>query len=180
MANLDIECPICRDTYTRPRFLRCYHSFCTACLQQLLNSQHDRNILKCPLRCQTLTMVPSAGINALAIDHFKCNLIEQLFEASIFYTTWYREPYVAYESYDIPPRFICHIKCGFIEVLLYPFQNVQKEDETNQCESHPTQKLNYFCEKCTALICPECCLEEHQNHPTIRIEVKYLDCNGKH
>ena len=84
MANLDIECPICRDTYTRPRFLRCYHSFCTGCLQQLLNSQHDRNILKCPLRCQTLTMVPSAGINALAIDHFKCNLIEQLFEASIF------------------------------------------------------------------------------------------------
>jgi len=76
-------------------------------------------------------MVPSGGINALAIDHFKCNLIEQLFE------------------------------------------NVQKEDETNQCESHPTQKLNYFCEKCTALICPECCLEEHQNHPTIRIEVKY-------
>lgn len=80
IANLDIECPICRDTYTRPRFLRCYHSFCTSCLQQLLNSQHDRNILKCPLRCQTLTMVPSGGINALAIDHFKCNLIEQLFE----------------------------------------------------------------------------------------------------
>ena len=98
MANLDIECPICRDTYTRPRFLRCYHSFCTSCLQQLLNSQHDRNILKCPLRCQTLTMVPSGGINALAIDHFKCNLIEQLFEVKCC------DDHVIFGPYVIPPR----------------------------------------------------------------------------
>ena len=102
MANLDIECPICRDTYTRPRFLRCYHSFCTACLQQLLNSQHDRNILKCPLRCQTLTMVPSGGINALAIDHFKCNLIEQLFEVrTISYLSVAHVISGPYSSYDM-------------------------------------------------------------------------------
>jgi len=80
IENLDIECPICREYYNRPRFLRCYHSFCTICLQMLLESQGNRNLITCPLRCEQRTLVPDAGISTLPLDHFKCRIVESLLE----------------------------------------------------------------------------------------------------
>jgi hypothetical protein len=72
VASLDIECPvsqikkrkffyhkiqICTDKYDRPRFLQCYHSFCTNCLVQMVEAQNNRSLITCPLRCDQRTIL---------------------------------------------------------------------------------------------------------------------------
>ena len=42
------NCPICLDTKTNPRALKCKHSFCSVCLQSALEASN-----KCPV-CQEL------------------------------------------------------------------------------------------------------------------------------
>ncbi|CAG5106933.1 Oidioi.mRNA.OKI2018_I69.chr1.g3066.t1.cds [Oikopleura dioica] len=83
VASLDIECPICTDTYDRPRFLQCYHSFCTNCLVQMVEAQHNRNLITCPLRCDQRTILREGGIFTLPLDRFKMSIIETLSEPSI-------------------------------------------------------------------------------------------------
>lgn len=38
-AREELICPICIETFKEPRTLACQHTFCTACLEQLANSQ---------------------------------------------------------------------------------------------------------------------------------------------
>ena len=60
-------------------------------------------------------------------------------------------------------------KSNLIEKLL----EEQNETQDELCEYHDRQILKYFCEKCSKMVCAECCLENHQNHPTLRIEVEF-------
>merc|ERR1711972_322408 len=77
--EVDVTCPICRDIYQVPRFLRCYHSFCEVCLEGLYQTNYPSPIIRCPFKCKLKTVIlhGNQGVKSLPIDHFKTRIVEE-------------------------------------------------------------------------------------------------------
>ena len=58
------ECAICTEDFTDPRILRCFHTFCRKCLQQLVDKSSSRNSLECPL-CREEYILSANGVNGI-------------------------------------------------------------------------------------------------------------------
>jgi len=67
-----LECSVCLDTYTNPKLLPCFHTFCKKCLERLVVKDRDRHTLCCP-NCRRTTLLPATGVSGLQtafhIDH---------------------------------------------------------------------------------------------------------------
>ena len=67
-----LECSICLDTYTNPKLLPCFHTFCKKCLERLVVKDRDGHTLCCP-NCRRTTSLPPTGVSGLQtafhIDH---------------------------------------------------------------------------------------------------------------
>ena len=75
-------CVICFEPFTRPKMLRCGHSFCEGCLQgyyKVSQSLHTATPgkLSCPT-CREVITIPEIGICGFPND-FKANKLESLF-----------------------------------------------------------------------------------------------------
>ena len=65
-----LDCPICANRFTvdgplQPRTLKCGHTFCTNCIQQI--SKTEKNLIKCSF-CSSITPVGVLGIYALPVN----------------------------------------------------------------------------------------------------------------
>ncbi|XP_021354440.1 tripartite motif-containing protein 2-like [Mizuhopecten yessoensis] len=56
------ECSICMADFKDPRFLSCFHTFCTPCLEPILRKWSKRGSFPCPL-CRVEIQIPSNGIS---------------------------------------------------------------------------------------------------------------------
>ncbi|XP_024605452.1 RING finger protein 186 [Neophocaena asiaeorientalis asiaeorientalis] len=66
-ADSNLECLVCRESYSRarlPKLLSCQHTFCAVCLKLLLCVQDDTWSITCPL-CRKVTAVPGGLICSL-------------------------------------------------------------------------------------------------------------------
>ncbi len=59
-----INCSICLDTYTDPKLLQCFHTYCTKCLIPLVRNRQGQLTLTCPA-CRQVTPIPPNGVRAL-------------------------------------------------------------------------------------------------------------------
>lgn len=58
-------CPICLDTYTNPKLLRCFHVYCQGCLVNLVSKdQLGNSTIACPV-CKQVSPVPQGGVEGL-------------------------------------------------------------------------------------------------------------------
>eukprot|EP00057_Strongylocentrotus_purpuratus_P022254 XP_011676728.1 PREDICTED: ret finger protein-like 4B [Strongylocentrotus purpuratus] len=53
-----LECPVCLNTFTDPKILSCSHTYCKACLVNLLGCHGSDQMLRCPV-CRAETQVPN-------------------------------------------------------------------------------------------------------------------------
>ena len=67
----DVTCPICHDIYTKPRFLRCYHSFCETCLEGIYKSNFPSQIIRCPFKCPLKTVMGSIHTFVMVSEIFR-------------------------------------------------------------------------------------------------------------
>ena len=92
----ELVCPICIETFTEPRTLTCQHTFCTACLQQLVDasrrtrmpgklpqsgSSPPRNcgahgtaaeiVISCP-ECRANISLPNGGVRSKEVCCQRC------------------------------------------------------------------------------------------------------------
>ncbi|XP_033733058.1 tripartite motif-containing protein 2-like [Pecten maximus] len=57
-----LECSICMSDFNEPRFLSCFHSFCTPCLEPILRKWSRKGSFPCPM-CRAEIVIPPEGVN---------------------------------------------------------------------------------------------------------------------
>ena len=72
----ELDCPICKETFSHPKSLSCGHIFCSGCLQKTVKTQQYSDILTCPT-CRRPTRLSLNGVDALPNNYYICNLVEK-------------------------------------------------------------------------------------------------------
>ena len=176
VQDLNTKCSQCHDTFTSPKVLACFHTFCQPCLENNLLSPDK---VQCPT-CQTDTFLSSAGVAGLLTDFAISNILKaKALDSSNPHCTG-----CSSKDTDAVARcldcanFLCsncvmahqfmHCFEGHRVMSLSELQN-SKESETLQqisekplnCTKHSGEVLCFFCRTCDQPICQECTLLEH-------------------
>ncbi len=179
-----LTCPICLNTFTSPRILPCFHSFCLDCLNgiplELANSSH---YLSCPT-CRSSCSVPDNGLASLPPSFVINNLID-------VYSLLKKVSSDQNTSCDNCnennanryckqcEKFICpqclhfhdnwksnigHETISLEEVASTVYQLPRaKPDAIEHCTDH-NKPFEIFCETCDQLICHNCTVRKHRDH----------------
>ncbi len=130
-----LNCSICLDTYTDPKLLQCFHTYCTKCLIPLVRDTQGQHTLTCPA-CRHVTPIPPNGVRGLQ-SAFQINeLIEirdDLKKAN--------DPMEGEATSQAPSK-----------------------KTTHYCSEHAGKELEFFCEACNELICWKCAFKGGQHH----------------
>ena len=60
-----LNCGICLDTYTDPKLLQCFHTYCTKCLSKpVVRNRQGQPAITCPA-CRQVTPIPPNGARGL-------------------------------------------------------------------------------------------------------------------
>ncbi len=141
-----LNCSICLDTYTDPKLLQCFHTFCLKCLIKLVvKDQQKELILSCPT-CRQVTSIPPNGVRGLQ-SAFRINdfleIRDDLKKARGLLTS--QEPQAQAKANPEP---------------------LSPSVEVHLCSDHPKEETQLFCQTCKALICWKCAIRGgyHENH----------------
>lgn len=189
-------CGVCKQSFHRPRLLRCLHSFCKSCIESLAASGSGgvtEGIVICPT-CSSPSDLGSEGIDALPVNFLilknqnysleekknpiKCANCEDNAEAT--------------GQCGECKEFLCD-KCTAahrrVRVTrghqIIPLNELTSQEEANNnlcnpdsCSEHKLEELTYFCQTCDMLICRECTV---LNHPKTTHEFEPLkQASSKH
>ena len=72
MADLRV-CPICHDSFDKPKFLHCGHTFCEPCLDKYLDNTNRKETIICPL-CRSQTQCNGKGAQILMDNYFASHM----------------------------------------------------------------------------------------------------------
>uniref|UniRef100_A0A1B6CC71 Brain tumor protein n=1 Tax=Clastoptera arizonana TaxID=38151 RepID=A0A1B6CC71_9HEMI len=175
-GNLNTKCGLCHETFTNPKVLPCFHTFCESCLEQ--NQDHPDKVT-CS-RCQQECILTSRGISGLLVDFAANTVIESLDKIpTVFCTSCKsRTTDAVARCYDCE-HFLCP-NCKMAHQFMHCFEghrvinlpmengnakddlkNGLSTDKTVFCTRHKTEALKYFCRTCNLPVCKECTLMDH-------------------
>ncbi|XP_011669621.1 tripartite motif-containing protein 59-like [Strongylocentrotus purpuratus] len=129
-----LECPVCLDTFTDPKILSCYHTYCKACLDNLLECHGNEQMLRCPV-CTAETQVPNQNVSKLPENLALKSLIEDV-------KNQHHHEVLA----------LSEIKSGKVSVPRY-----------RKFRKHPKEDEEYFCINCRRFSCFWCVVMEHKD-----------------
>lgn len=157
------ECSICLSDMVgrNPKLLQCHHSFCTSCLEQLVQN----NQIHCPT-CRVRTDVPSNNVNQLTTDFHLMRMYE-------------REQQVISQMKNVTMDMCCQMchkqegvnKCQDCSKRLCS-ACTQKHDSVSHLKGHTVlplcknhvEGITHVCLKCVQSVCITCILMEHDEH----------------
>ncbi|XP_030845833.1 E3 ubiquitin-protein ligase TRIM38-like [Strongylocentrotus purpuratus] len=169
-----LECPVCLNTFTNPKTLSCSHTYCKACLDNLLECHGNDQMLRCPV-CRAETQVPSQNVSKLPENLALKSLIEDVKNQHQFCTNCKSEDkpqavvycqdcgmylcITCHNTHSLWQNFISHevlalseIKSGKVSVRRY-----------RKCRKHPKEDEEYFCIDCRRFSCFWCVVMEHKD-----------------
>ena len=176
VQDLNTKCSQCHDTFTSPKVLTCFHTFCQSCLENNLLSPDK---VQCPT-CQMDTFLSSTGVAGLLTDFAISNILEaDALDSSNPHCTG-----CSSKDTDAVARcvdcadFLCsncvmahqfmHCFEGHRVMSLSEIQNIKESEATQHksekplnCTKHKGEVLSFFCRTCDQPICQECTLIEH-------------------
>ena len=133
-------CSICLDTYTDPKLLQCFHTYCQQCLAPLVDRDQQGQLnLTCPT-CRQVTPIPSRGTAGLQ-PAFHINHLLEIRESL--------------QKPENPAASAERAAEGGAPTDLNP-----------TCSIHEGKDLELYCDTCGELICWKCALKggSHHNH----------------
>ncbi|GAB1602348.1 brain tumor ncl-1-like [Argonauta hians] len=170
--GLSTKCLICQETYTMPRVLNCFHTFCQPCIEK---QQDNPERVICP-ECNHETYLGSLGASGLMQDYAVSNILEtSAIDANGLHCTGCKskDTTAVAKCYDCA-NFLC-ANCVMAHQFMHCFEGhrvltfteVQGGKEELQsekpvaCPRHRHEVIKFFCKTCSAPICKECTLFEH-------------------
>ncbi len=139
-----INCAICFDTYTYPKLLQCFHTYCTKCLIPLVRGRQGQLTLTCPA-CRQVTSIPPNGVRGLQSAFHINDLIgirDDLKKVKDLIPS--QEPGVEGDATSQTPS----------------------KKTTHYCSEHADREIELYCETCNKLICYKCAVRgsKHFGH----------------
>ena len=183
-----LECPVCLNTFTDPKILSCSHTYCKACLDNLLECHGNDQMLRCPI-CRAETKVPNQNVSKLPANLALKSLIEDVKHQYQFCTNCKSEDkpqavvycqdcgkyfcITCHNTHSQWPDFISHevlamseIQSGTVSVRRY-----------RKCRKHPKEDEECFCSNCRRFACFRCVVMEHTNKGCLVIEAAVYESN---
>ena len=175
--------------------LSCCHSFCTQCIQSLINEGTGAKTLSCPF-CHQTTPVPKGGVTSLPRN---LHLINKQGD-TLHKITSNPPPPCDSCSEDISVAYCIECKDLLCKECWNAHQRVRSsrthssftleevrtmsQDKliklipsfTHICQDHSDQQLKYYCQQCIIPVCIECTIINHKDHPVTEVS-KQIDIN---
>ncbi|XP_069619067.1 E3 ubiquitin/ISG15 ligase TRIM25-like [Ranitomeya imitator] len=164
----ELECSVCLNIYTDPVTLRCGHSFCGVCIDQVLITQDKSGVYSCPECREEFQERPALKRNVTlhnVVEDFLSSHPHQGEITGICCTYCVDSPVPAVRSCLHCEASLCdkHLRVhskGPEHVLTDPSTSL----ETRKCSVH-RKILEYYCTEDEACICASCSLAgEHRGH----------------
>eukprot|EP00057_Strongylocentrotus_purpuratus_P011034 XP_011665508.1 PREDICTED: uncharacterized protein LOC105438864 [Strongylocentrotus purpuratus] len=169
-----LECPVCLNTFTDPKILFCSHTYCKACLDNLLECHGNDQMLRCPV-CRAETQVPNQDVSKLPANLALRSLIEDVKNHYHFCSVCKSEDktqavvycqdcdkylcITCHNTHSLWRDFISHevlaiseIESGKVSVRRY-----------RKCRKHPKEDEECFCSDCRRFACFRCVVMEHKD-----------------
>ena len=191
-----VTCSICLDTYTEPKIISCFHTFCCECLEKHARVSQRQGKFRCP-ECQAAIDLPEGNrFDRLPISFFHNSLLSLLAvrqsgdTSSITCSQCRKTNPQMYYCFDCR-RFMC-LDCFNAHQLLSAtfeghkvtpvkdfkvedYEAVLKRQPFCSQEFHEREVTRFFCLECQVCICQICIVTDHQNHKVVLLEKAALE-----
>lgn len=171
-GNPNIRCYLCHETYTIPKVLSCFHTYCQPCLEK---TQEVAEKITCP-ECHQDTYLGANGLTGLLPDYAVSNLLERTaLETSALTCTGCKskDTNAVARCFDCA-NLLCancvmahqfmHCFEGHRVISLTDLQNNKENGRVEKplyCLRHKSEELKFFCKTCSCPICKECTVFDH-------------------
>ena len=185
----EVSCSVCMSSFTDPKILPCFHTFCLHCLNELQRTSGKHGEITCP-ECRRKFQVPGSGypkdlpanfrmnslLDVMAIQKcnvagVKCGNCEKT-SAQSFYcfkccAFWCDDCIAAHN--------IIRANKDHKVLAIKDFQDQDIEDVLRrpvfcQKENHENKKLKFFCKDCEVAICNTCVVTLHEGHVKVPLQ----------
>lgn len=171
-GNPSIRCTLCHETFSIPKVLSCFHTFCQACLEKL---QEIPDKISCP-ECHQDTFLGANGLSGLLPDYAVSNLLEKTaLDTSALHCTGCKskDSNAVSRCFDCA-NFLC-ANCVMAHQFMHCFEGHRvsslaefkrnkengKVEKPLYCPRHKAEELKFFCKTCSIPICKECTVFDH-------------------
>ena len=178
------ECALCMETFTSPRLLPCFHTFCLGCLQQLVRKQQRVGSFPCPT-CRATVNIPPGGVDKFQVNFY----IEAEVESSgnVVRTCDMCHKGPATHKCSDCDQFACDtcttIHASIAATKSHTVLNLKNTQtagtkgavvvkKERYCSTHREEKIRFFCTQCSTVICRDCKLTSHEGHATTDLSEK--------
>ena len=174
--------------------LSCCHSFCTQCIQSLINEGNGTYSITCP-SCHQTTPVPKGGVISLPRDLRLTNKQGDILnkitsnpppcdscseDTSVAYCTECNEVICkkCWTNHQLLSITRSHVIQSFGDFKKMSRDELTKliPSFTHTCQDHSDQQLKYYCQQCIIPVCIECTIINHKDHPITEVS-KQVDSN---
>ena len=187
--NEEVSCSVCMSTFTDPKILPCFHTFCLHCLNELQRTSGKHGEITCP-ECRRKFQVPGSGypkdlpanfrmnslLDVMAIQKcnvagVKCGNCEKT-SAQSFYCfkccAFWCDDCIA--AHNIIRANKDHKVLAIKDFQDQDIENVLTRPVFCQKEHHENKKLKFFCKDCEVAICNTCVVTLHEGHVKVPLQ----------
>ena len=187
--NEEVSCSVCMSTFTDPKILPCFHTFCLHCLNELQRTSGKHGEITCP-ECRRKFQVPGSGypkdlpanfrmnslLDVMAIQKcnvagVKCGNCEKT-SAQSFYCfkccAFWCDDCIA--AHNIIRANKDHRVLAIKDFQDQDIENVLKRPVFCQIEHHESEELKFFCKNCENAICNTCAITLHEGHAKLLLQ----------
>ena len=187
--NEEVSCSVCMSTFTDPKILPCFHTFCLHCLNELQRTSGKHGEITCP-ECRRKFQVPGSGypkdlpanfrmnslLDVMAIQKcnvagVKCGNCEKT-SAQSFYCfkccAFWCDDCIA--AHNIIRANKDHKVLAIKDFQDQDIENVLRRPVFCQKEHHENKKLKFFCKDCEVAICNTCVVTLHEGHVKVPLQ----------
>ena len=160
------------ETFTSPRLLPCFHTFCLGCLQQLVCYKQRVDSFPCPT-CRTTANIPPGGVEKFQVNFYIEPDVESSSNVVRTCDICCKVP-ATHKCCDCD-QFACNtcttIHATFSATKSHTVLNLTQTagnkaavlaKKERYCSRHKEEKIRFFCTQCSTVICRDCKLTSHE------------------